>query len=320
MLQRMRSGHLAKRHLGPALEQPPDLSGKRILVDKETVEQRVSGNIAGIGQFDGCLDDWPHRRAVQRPVHDQANVRRQIVELHEGPLWWRRPHQQRPPLDLAEDFHDAAVFQPGLVVEEPPQFRRQPRDGALRHLARRQPIIVDAQEPPVGAEFPDRRQSEHPADQLGQFALAVRRHQEIPEGAKTLALVAVGDDVTIAQNIVQQRPFAALPGGDALARRPVKVAKILLDHPEIGQQGASAIGYLQKALAHPRRIDQRQGAAAADGLDFAVDLGAPPLQLGNARGRIGISAAGQLAQQLEQHDEARLRASERPPAETGEPV
>ena len=63
----------------------------------------------------------------------------------------------------------------------------------------------------------DRRQGQHPLQQFGQLLLAAAGEQEIPEGAKALSLVRIGDRIAFAHDLFEQFPFAALPQRDALA-------------------------------------------------------------------------------------------------------
>ncbi len=47
-------------------------------------------------------------------------------------------------LHRPDHVHDAAVLQPGLIVQIPAELLRQPRHRALGHLARREPVVVNA--------------------------------------------------------------------------------------------------------------------------------------------------------------------------------
>ena len=77
-----------------------------------------------------------------------------------------------------------------LIVQVAPQLLGQARHGALRHLAGLQPIVVDAHQAAVRRELVDCRQREDHLEQRGELLLPRGRHQEIPEGAEALALIA----------------------------------------------------------------------------------------------------------------------------------
>ncbi len=64
---------------------------------------------------------------------------------------------QRLGLDAVQDVHDAAVLQPGLVVQKAPQLLRQLRHRALGVLAGLQPVVVDARACGHRAAGPPRR-------------------------------------------------------------------------------------------------------------------------------------------------------------------
>ena len=59
-------------------------------------------------------------------------------------------------LDLTDELHDAPVLEQDAVVDEAPELLGEARDGALRDLARLQPVVVDTEEARVGPELEDR--------------------------------------------------------------------------------------------------------------------------------------------------------------------
>ena len=194
----------------------------------------------------------------------------------------------------------------------------QPRHRALRHLAGLSQSWWRRRKRRSGVEALHGSRANTRARSPDELLLAPGRHQEVPERAEALALIAVGDGIAVAEYLVEQRALAALPGGDALAHGAVEVAEVLLHGAEVGEQGARGVADLQEALAHAAGVDERE-RPTPNARYFGIDLCAPPHQLGNARGGISVGAVDELAQQIEQRDEPRLRADERPMREAGQP-
>jgi hypothetical protein len=87
--------------------------------------------------------------------------------------------------------------------------------------------------------------------------------------------------------------------------------EVLLDFAKIRQQLARKLRELLKAILQ-RGVVQRRRRPFSDPRDLAIDRGAPFQQLRNARFRVRRAALGHLPQQLDQHQQPRLRADERP--------
>ena len=154
--------------------------------------------------------------------------------------------------------------------------------------------------------------------QLGQFFLARRRHQELPEGAEAAALVGIGNGVALAENLREQLALAAAPGGDAFAHLAIEVAEVLFHLAKIGQQAARAGVDFQEALAHSRIVHQRDFAGSNPG-DLLVQRRLALFQFEDARLGIGLTALDHLSQQLEDRQQARFGTDELALAQTGQP-
>ncbi len=106
-----------------ALQGLANVPGELRAVDDHLREQRggVQVFVAGLdGQVgDRRLDRW----RVQRPLHGQLDERGGVGDAHHV-VCRRRCFAQgeRLGFDAVQDVHDAAVFQPGLVVEKAAQL------------------------------------------------------------------------------------------------------------------------------------------------------------------------------------------------------
>ena len=138
--------------------------------------------------------------------------------------------------NAAQDVHDAPVLQPGLVVEKPAQLLGEPGHGALGVFTGLEPVVMYPPQARFGLHGLYRRQGQHLRQQPAQLLLAGRRHEKIPEGAETPALVRIGDGVPLAHDLFQERSLGALPQGDAFAHPPVEGAEIVLHLAKIGEQ------------------------------------------------------------------------------------
>lgn len=184
---------------------------QRGLVDDAVREQSRSIQVfvasgdarAGNGQL--------HGRGIQGALHRQIDAGSDVVDTHVVACGRLRAHRQRAGLDAAQDVHDAAVFKEGLVVEKAPQLLRQQSRRTLRLLSGLQPVVMHTPQARVGRQTGHRFQLQHSVEQCAQFILPVARHQEAPEGPKASALVGLVDQVAFAQDVLQQRPLAAVP-------------------------------------------------------------------------------------------------------------
>ena len=90
---------------------------------------------------------------MQRPFHRQFDIGGGIGNLHE--FAGRRLAAQGDgfAFDAAQDVHDAAVFQPGLVVKKTAELLRELGDRALRVLAGFQPVVMDAPGAAIALQF-----------------------------------------------------------------------------------------------------------------------------------------------------------------------
>ena len=132
------------------------------------------------------------------------------------------------------------------------------------------------------------------------------------------ALVGLGDGVAGADDLLEELALGAVPAGDALAHVPVEGAEVGLDLAEVGEELGGHGGELLVAVALGGGVEDGD-AALADLGDLGVDLGAAGLELGEPDSRVGLGAAGELAQELEDGVEAGLGADEGPPGERGDP-
>src|ERR1035441_7047090 len=83
------------------------------------------------------------------------------------------------------------------------QLLGQARHGACRPSARLQPIVVNAHQTAVRRQRVYFFQREHHLEQFGELLLARGRHQEIPERAEALALIAARDGVALRKDLLQ---------------------------------------------------------------------------------------------------------------------
>ena len=225
-------------------------------------------------------------------------------------------------LDAVQQIHDAAVFQPGLVVQKAAQLLRQLGHGALRVFARLQPVVVHAAQAGVGRHGGYWRQCQYTVEQLGQLFLARLGHQKIPKRTKALALVRVADRIALAHDVLQQVPLspstAAAPHRNALPHPAVQHAKVVLHLAEIRQQIARQAGELLKPVFQRGVVQQRHVAAGHQG-DFCVNRVAALVQFSNARLGVGVAALAHLLEQLKQGQQARLGADEGPVRQADQP-
>jgi len=132
-----------------------------------------------------------------------------------------------------------------LVVQESSQLLRKQGDGALGLLARLHPIVVDAPELPVRLQSLDGREGAYRIQHGTQVILALDRHEEIPEGFETPALVRIGYDVSLTKDVLEKLALGALPAGNALAGAAVQAPEVLLHLAEVGQQFAGPNDFLE---------------------------------------------------------------------------
>ena len=257
-------------------------------------------------QFD-IADRRFDRRAVERPLHGQLDLRRRIGHAHHRPRGRRAAQRQHLGLDAMQNVHDATVLQPGLIIEETPQLLRKLSHSALCVFTGLQPVVVHATGTRIGFELGHRRQGQHPLQQGRQLFLPAARHQEIPEGAETSSLIGIGNRIALAHDLLQQRAFRAFPQRDAFAHAAIQSAKVVLDLAKIGKQFTRQLHELLEAVFQRRAIEHRHVTGNNAG-DLGVDLVAALVQLGNAQLRVGLAALAHLLEQFEQRQQARLGA------------
>ena len=156
-------------------------------------------------------------------------------------------------------------------------------------------------------------------EQRREFLLPRRRHQEIPERAEALALIAPRDGVALRKNLLQQRSLAAFERSDALAHRAVQRAEILLHFPEVAEQAARRERHLLKAILHLRGVEHGN-MSVAYALYLRLDRGLAFLQVGDARRRVLLGSLRDLPQQREHRHQPRFGAHELPLVEARDPV
>ena len=157
------------------------------------------------------------------------------------------------------------------------------------------------------------------SQQRRKLLLPRRRHQEIPERAEALALVAARDGVALREDLFQQRSLAALKRGDALAHRAVQRAEILLHFPEVAEQAARRERHLLKAIFHLRRVEQRNMPVAYARISASIAT----LRFSRSAMRdVGIllRPLRDFPQQREHRHQTRFGADELPLVEARQPV
>jgi hypothetical protein len=160
-------------------------------------------------------------------------------------------------------------------------------------------MVVHPAQSLVGLQGTDGRQGHHLFQKLVQFFLAGWGHQEVPEGAKVAPLVGLGDGIVLTHDLLQQRPLAPFPQRDALAHPPVQGAKVLLHLAKVGEQVPGQLLELQETVLHRHLVQQRH-ITTLNARNFSVDLGATPVELGEAGIGVGFAALAHLAQQRKQ--------------------
>ena len=156
-------------------------------------------------------------------------------------------------LDLAHQVQHAAVLQPHLVVGEAAQLLGDAADRVLGALGGLGPAVVDGAQAAVGADLLD---TGHAVQQHRQLLLARGGQQQVVEGLEAAALVGGVDHAAAVDELGQQLALAALPRGDAFARRAVQSAEVLLHLPEVGKQLAGGGGELLVALPDRGAVEQ----------------------------------------------------------------
>ena len=95
--------------------------------------------------FEYLLADMRFKRwREQRPVHDQFNLRRAVIDRREASRRRLFPEFHRLAFNALNQGHDAPVFQPGLIVKVFAKLFRQTGDRALCRLTGLQPVVMDA--------------------------------------------------------------------------------------------------------------------------------------------------------------------------------
>ena len=126
-----------------------------------------------------------------------------------------------------------------------------------------------------------------------ELLLPLAGHQKIPESAKALALVGVGNGIALTHDFAKQLTFAALPERDALAYLAIKAAKVVLHLTEISQQFAGDLLKLLEAVFQAGFIKQGD-VARQNAPNFSIDRITPGMQLGDAFLRISLTAFAHL--------------------------
>ena len=285
------------------------MAGEACLVHRDLLEERVRVDVLVAGLDAQLGDRLPGGRGVQRALQRQLDRRAGEGDLYRRAGRRRGAQGQRLALDAVQQVHDAAVLQPGLVVEEATQLLRELRHRALGVLARLQPVVMHAAGAGIGVELGHRGQGEDLVEQVAELFLAPARQQEVPERAEAAALVGVGDGVALAHDLLEQRALAALPQRDALAHAAVELAEVVLDLAEVGEQLARALHELLEAVLDRGVVEQRD-VAGEHARHLGVDLVALALQLGDAPRGVGFAALAHLLEQREEGEQARLGADE----------
>lgn len=146
--------------------------------------------------------------------------------------------------------------------------------------------------------------------ELGKLILPQVGEQELVEGLEAAPLIGGGDVGAAGHELVEQRALAAIPAGDALARRAVEAAEVLLHLTEVGEQLPCRRREQLVPIPH-RGLVEQFGPTLSQRRDLLVDRSPTALQLGDPSVGISLAAPHDLTQQLDSRVEPRLGADER---------
>lgn len=95
------------------------------------------------------------------------------------------------------------------------------------------------------------------------------------------ALVGLGDAVTTAERLIEQRALRSGPAGNLLAQVAVKLPEVLLHFSKVGEQLSGRTGELLVPVTLAYGVKHRDLPTVGSG-DLFIDFGAPPPQLDEA--------------------------------------
>ena len=139
----------ARPTCGARAERLPDATAQRLRIDVDLLEQRGRVGFLVGGPHVLAVDARLSHRRVQRALHGQPDGRCGGVEFHPDRDILQLAEPQRMRLDAAQDVDHAAVLEPDLVVEEPPELLGQLAHRRLGPLGGVEPVVVDVPQPQI---------------------------------------------------------------------------------------------------------------------------------------------------------------------------
>ena len=154
-----------------------------------------------------------------------------------------------------------------------------------------------------------RKERSDSLNQLCELFLLFSGHKEGPERGKAAPLVAGHDRVSKLEDVMKNTSPRAVSVELFSPCLSVQLPKVLLDLLEIGQQPTGRVLKLVVAVLDPRGIERRDDSLSQLG-HFEIDCGATAFQFGDTLVGIRRGSEHKFPQDVEDLEEAGLRADE----------
>ena len=206
---------------------------------------------------------------------------------------------------FGNEFGQPTTVQIVFRIDVLPELGRQPVRGAVDPVARFDQVGVQAIQLPVVLDFLHVGQVQHVPEHSLQFVLPGGVHQKLPKRRKTAPLIRLHNLVLLAKHIVQKAAFRELGTDLVLPHLLVKVAKILLHLPEIGQQPPGGFFEQTVPVANSGGIIRHE-LPRPNAPDFGVNALLLTFEFGQPGGLVVGRVLGNFFEQVEDVKQPRL--------------
>jgi len=137
-------------------------------------------------------------------IDPEAEIQRlDMIQVNETCLPGRSfPDRYSFFFNLADNFHDTFVFQPGLLIQELTQLFHNLSPGFIHPLSCIDQLKTDAPQLPAVFQVHDFRQGKNLVQQPFQFFLTCRRHDILPECTEAFPLIRPVDGILVSKNFI----------------------------------------------------------------------------------------------------------------------